>query len=331
MNLRWLCSAGLFMLMSACSMPAITDSSNVVLNAPVNPDALTVLDHHVIPRGARVDGLKITELSGLAWDEDEQLLYAVSDKGRVYHFRLKIKDDLIESVTPVFGAKLRNAKGKKLKKYQRDAEGLMVWNASNGKKGDTQLIISLEGKPRLVRFTPQGRMIADIAVPKPLRDRHRLRKSNSGLESVTYHNSYGLMTAPEESLKGQPKNLHTVYAAKKQWSFMAYPAPNSSITALEMIEGTNELLVLERAWNGVLEPMVISLRRVNLDECSDEGECKAENLKVFSSVLSVDNFEGMTAIGNNRYLIVSDDGKSDLLRTLLTLFKVEYRSKVSAY
>ncbi|PID34325.1 MAG: hypothetical protein CR976_00880, partial [Thiotrichales bacterium] len=182
------------------------------------------------------------------------------------------------------------------KKYQRDAEGLMVWNASNGKKGDTQLIISLEGKPRLVRFTPQGRMIADIAVPRPLRDRHRLRKSNSGLESVTYHNSYGLMTAPEESLKGQPKNLHTVYAAKKQWSFMAYPAPNSSITALEMIEGTNELLVLERAWNGALEPMVISL---------------------------VDNFEGMTAIGNNRYLIVSDDGKSDLLRTLLTLFKVE--------
>ncbi len=321
MNIRWFASAGLFMLLSACSMPAITDSSNVV--AGEASEELTVLDHHVIPRDAEIGGLKITELSGLAWDEDEQLLYAISDKGRVYHFRLKIENDLIKSVTPIFGAKLRNAKGKKLKKNQRDSEGLMVWNANNGKKGDTQLVISLEGKPRIVRFTPQGHAIADIAVPKPLRDRRKLRASNSGLESVAYHNKYGFITAPEESLKGQPKNLHTVYAAKKQWSFMAYPAENSSITAMDMMPGTNNLLVMERAWSGVLKPMVISLRRVKLDDCSDKGECKAENLKVFSSSLSVDNFEGMTPIGNNRYLIVSDDGKHDLLRTLLTLFKVD--------
>nr|CAA6830874.1 MAG: Unknown protein [uncultured Thiotrichaceae bacterium] len=321
MNVRWFSSVGLFMCLSACSMPAITDSSNVSEGATLNK--LTVLDHHVIPRDAEVDGLKIAELSGLAWDEDEQLLYAVSDKGRVYHFELQIENDLITSVKAIYGAKLRDASGKKLKKNKRDAEGLMVWNASNGKKGDTQLVISLEGKPRLVRFTPAGSVIKDIAVPAPLRDRRKLRASNSGLESVTYHNKHGFMTAPEESLKGQPKNLHTVYAAKKRWSFMAYPAPNSSITALDMIEGTNNLLVMERAWNGFLEPMVISLRRVNLDTCSDKGECKAENLKVFSSVLSVDNFEGMTPIGNNRYLMVSDDGKSDLLRTLLTLFKVE--------
>lgn len=326
MNLRWFASAGLFMFLSACSLPAITDSSNVVAGAEEAGEAgeaLTVLDYHVIPRGTEIDGLDITELSGLAWDEDEQLLYAISDKGRVYHFQLTLENDLIKSVTPVFGAKLRDAKGKKLKKNQRDSEGLMVWNAGNGKKGDSQLVISFEGKPRITRFTPQGRAIKDIAVPEPLQDHRKLRASNNGLESVTYHNKYGFMTAPEESLKGQPKNLHTVYAAKKQWSFMAYPAENSSITAMDIMPGTNNLLVMERAWSGVLNPMVISLRRVNLDACSDKGACKAENLKVFSSSLSVDNFEGMTPIGNNRYLMVSDDGKNDLMRTLLTLFKVE--------
>lgn len=321
MTLRLFSASALFVLLSACSLPAITDSSNA--SGGVTSAGLSILDHHVIPRDAEVSGLEITELSGLAWDEDEQLLYAVSDKGRVYHFRLVIENDLIKSVTPVFGAELRNVEGKKLKNNRRDAEGLMVWNANNGKKGDTQLIISLEGQPRIVRFTPQGRAIKNIDVPKPLRDRRRLRAANSGLESVTYHPKYGFMTAPEESLKGQPKNLHTIYAAQKRWSFMAYPAKNSSITALEIMPGSNNLLVMERAWSGFPNPLVISLRRVNLDQCSDKGACQAENLKVFSSSLSIDNFEGMTALGNKRYLIVSDDGNSDLLRTLLTLFKVD--------
>ena len=322
MKLQHALGSLLFMGLSACSMPAITDSSNILHSVDPKASDLMILDHHVIPR-KKVDDVEITELSGLAWDEDEQLLYAVSDKGRVYHFKLELENDLIKSVKPVFGAKLRNVKGKKLKKWRRDAEGLMVWNANNGKKGDTQLIISLEGDPRIVRFTPKGKAIVNVAVPKPLRDRQNLRKSNSGLESVTYHAKHGFMTAPEQSIKGQPKNLHTVYSAKKQWSFMAYPAKNSSITALEMIPGTNQLLVMERAWSGFPNPLTISLRRVDLDKCSDEGACVAENLKVFSSSLSIDNFEGMTHIGNNRYLIVSDDGKNDLLRTLLTLFKIE--------
>lgn len=321
MKLNSLVGGLLFMALSACSMPAITAGGNAVGNG--GSKDLMILDHHVIPAETAVNGLKITELSGLAWDADEQLLYAISDKGRIYHFKLTIKNDLIESVQPVYAAQLRKKNGKKLKKNKRDAEGLTVWNASNGKKGDSQLVISLEGKPRIARFTPQGRLIADVGIPGPLRDHKKLRASNSGLESLTYHPRYGFMTAPEESIKGQPKNLHTVYALKKQWSFMAYPAKNSSITALEMIPGTNKLLVLERAWSGFPNPLVISLRRVDLDKCSAQGACVAENLKVFSSSLSIDNFEGMTHIGNKRYLIVSDDGKSDLLRTLLTLFKVE--------
>lgn len=319
MQLRLLAGLVLFVLLSACSLPAITDSSSAGTDGS---EALIVLDHHVIPRDAEIDGLTITELSGLAWDEDEQLLYAISDKGRVYHFRLVLENDLIKAVTPVFGAKLRNVKGKKLRKNRRDAEGLMVWNASNGKKGDTQLIISLEGEPRIVRFTPQGQAIVNIEVPEPLRDYRDLRDPNSSLESVTYHPRYGFMTAPEESVKGQPKNLHTVYAAKQQWSFMAYPAPNSSITALEMMPDSNHLLIMERAWSGFLNPLVISLRRVKLDECSAKGACRAENLRVFSSSLALDNFEGLTALGDKRYLMVSDDGKNELLRTLLTLFKV---------
>lgn len=321
MKLATLLGSVLFAALTACSMPAITDSRHAD-NATMHSGALTILDHHVIPRDTTAGGLKISELSGLAWDEDEQLLYAISDKGRIFHFRLKLENDLIKSVTPVYGAKLRDNKGKKLKKHRRDAEGLMVWGGNNGKQGDSQLIISLEGDPRIIRFTPEGRAISNITVPEPVSKREQMRHGNNGLESITYHPKYGFITAPEQSVNGQPTNLHTLYAEHKQWSFMAYPAKNSSITAMDLIPGTNQVLIMERAWSGVLNPLTISLRRVDLDRCPTAGDCTAENLKVFSSSLAVDNFEGMTHIKDNRYLIVSDDGKHDLLRTLLTLFKL---------
>lgn len=318
---RFWAAALLAAALSACSLPALTDASNELGDESKSSVKLSVLDYHVIPRALEINGLKVAELSALAWDEDEQLLYAVSDRGMVYHFRLVLENDLIKAVTPVFAAKLHNEQGKPLRHH--DSEGVMVWNADNGKKGDSQLIISLEGEPRVIRFTPQGKKIASIKIPKALRDRKQYRGNNNGLESITYHPDYGFITAPEQPLKGQPKNLHTVYAEKKQWSFLAYPASNSSITALDVMPDNRHLLVMERAWSGFPNPLVISLRRIDLQACETQDVCEVENLKVFSSSLSVDNFEGMTHINQNRYLIVSDDGQNDLLRTLLTLFKIE--------
>ena len=320
MKLATLLAGLLFATLTACSMPAITDSRHADATVATT-NKLQILDHHVIPRDTEINGLKISELSGLAWDEDEQLLYAISDKGRLFHFRLVIENDLIKSVTPVYGAKLTDAKGETLNKHRRDAEGLMVWASNNGKKGDSQLIISLEGDPRIVRFTPQGRALANIPVPTPVSQVKYMRHSNTGLEAITHHPKYGFITAPEQSVKGQAIDVHTLYSLKKQWSFKAYPAKNSSITALDLIPKTNQLLIMERAWSGILNPLTISIRRLDLDKCT-AGPCAAENLGAFSSSLSVDNFEGMTHIKDNRYLIVSDDGKHDLLRTLLTLFKL---------
>jgi len=281
-----------------------------------------VLDYHVIPRTA-FNGITITELSGLAWDEDEQLLYGLSDRGRIYHFRLRIEDELIRDVTPVYAAHLADRKGRLLSGRESDSEGLLALNANNGRKGDTQLVMAFERRPHLARFTPQGREVAEIPVPEPLQAINHYRNDNNALESVAWHPEYGFITAPEEPLIGQPRNLHTLYALKKRWSFMAYPAPNSSITALEFMPGTRSLIVLERAWSGFPNPMVNSLRRVHLDRCSEAGTCPVENLQVFSSSFSIDNFEGLTHIRDNLYLMVSDDGENDLLRTLLTLFKIK--------
>ncbi len=312
-TLRLVLGSLIFIGLSACSVSGISASNTD--GAPV----LTVLDSFHIPR-EKFDGDLITELSDLAWDEDEQLLYAVSDRGKLFHFKLTIENERIIKVEPVFARTLRNAKDKKLD--WRDSEGLFALKANNGKKGDTQLAVSLEGIPRLLRMNTRGTQIGEEKLNKALRDRHQFRESNTGLESVAYHPKYGFITAPERSLKGQPDNLHTLYSAKQQWSFMAYPSKNSSITALEVLPDQS-LLVLERAWAGFPNPLVISVRRVDLSACSKEGACVAQDLMVSSSLLSIDNYEGLTHIRDNLYLMVSDDGNHDLLRTTLTLFKVE--------
>ena len=67
--------------------------SSSLLAAPV----LEVRSSFIIPPQS-VNGIKISELSGLAWDKDEQLLYAISDKGHIFHFRLALDGNRLVAV-----------------------------------------------------------------------------------------------------------------------------------------------------------------------------------------------------------------------------------------
>lgn len=296
---------------------AILTMSRVVA-APV----LEVQNSLVIPPHT-VNGIKISELSGLAWDQDEQLLYALSDKGAVFHFRLDIQGNKLKSVEAVYAATLTDKDGERIKKGRRDSEGLTLINASNGKIGDSELVIAFEGIPRLIRFTPQGKAIKNIELPNALDDKRAYQHGNDSLESVTIHPRYGFVTAPEMPLKGEPRNRHTLYTTKgQQWSFNAYPAKNSGISALEVLPNGN-LLVMERAWSGLLNPLVVSLRYLDLQQCANGQLCVPQELQVLSSHLLVDNYEGLTHIQGNQYVIVSDDGDEDFLPTTLTLFTLD--------
>ncbi len=283
---------------------------------------LILRDYKVLP-SQTIQGVQLSELSGLAWDADEQLLYAISDKGRLFHFRLRITGNHIDEVSAVYAANLTDLEGERVKKGRRDSEGLTVINANNGKHGDTQLVISFEGDPRIIRFTPQGQAIKNITLPPTLNNIRQYRYGNNGLESVTFHPRYGFLTAPELPLRGQEKNIHTIYAMNGQrWFFPAYPADNSGISALETLPDGN-LLVLERAWSGLLSPLTVSLRYLDMQHCSAKKLCPVRNLQVLSSHLFIDNYEGLTHIKGNQYLMVSDDGDETLLTTTLALFTLD--------
>lgn len=259
---------------------------------------MTVYDEVEIAR-TPVGGVRPTELSALAWDADEQLLYAVSDKGRVFHFRLVLDGTRIRELTPLHGAPLTAADGTRAR---FNAEGLTLIDADNGQRGDTQLLVTIENGQRLMRFTPQGRALGELALPAPLADAGNYRGSHNGLEAVAVHPRHGLLVAPQRALRGSPSHRHAVYAARGQtWAFER--APGGEVKAIEAL-ADGGLLVLERPRDGGAR-----LRRVDLGACGGGTPCAVTDLLDLGALAAGENYEGLARLSARLFLIVSNNGK----------------------
>jgi len=281
------------------------------------PQNLTIIDM-VGFKKEKFQGQSISELSDLAWDHQHQKLMVINDKGRLFHFEFIFNKYKIKSIKPIFVTQLKDKKGKPLRKNNKDSEGLLL----RQKKGQTELVISFEKKAKVVRFTPQGDWIKAIKLPAPLNKDKNYIEANKKLEAITLHPKYGLISAPEYPLKKKNKQRHTLYSldGKHQWSFMASARRDSGITALEITPKGN-ILVLERAWQKKKALLTIDLKEVVL---LAKGKTKVKMLAHFSSDQDwpIDNFEGLTRLNNNFYLMVSDDGKTALQQTLFMLFRL---------
>ena len=274
-----------------------------------------------------IDGLPLTELSGLAWDEDESILYAVSDKGNLFHLQPQFKNGLLQDTTITSAYPFKDKSGKKLRGINNDSEGITLMNSANGKKGDSELLISFEGKPRLDIYSNEGEWRGRIKLPDDLRKRSNYRSKNKALEAVTQHPTYGTITSPEYALKNTPKNEVVLYATTgKRWRIARYPSPGSALVAIETLPD-GSLLLLERVFESALQPIEIVLRQTWLDsacEFDKNTSCKSNTLSIFNSAKgwSIDNYEGLTRHKNNRFFISSDDNEMWFQRTLLSYFEV---------
>jgi len=280
-------------------------------------------------KSLRVDGYPISELSGIAWDTDENILYAISDEGLLYHLKLTIDQNRLANIQVLKAMPLTDKQGIALSGKYNDSEGLSLLNANNGKKGDSQLIISFEKKPRIALFKANGGFIRKIKLPKELEKKKNYRSKNKALESVTYHPQFGYLTASEYPLQKDALNYQTLYSNHgKQWHFAASKARNSAITGLETLPN-GDLLVLERAYKNPIIPIKINLRRLKLNQCDVNNLCKTEVIASFDGADGwlLDNFEGLAHIKNNRYLMVSDDNENPLQHTILVLFEITTHGK----
>jgi hypothetical protein len=267
------------------------------------------------------NGIKIDELSGLAWDADEQLLYAVSDSGVLHHFRVRLEGTEIREIQPVFSANLAAMAGGN--RPLVNAEGLAVLNGDNGRRSDSELLIALEDGPAVGRFTIQGEHIGDIALPDRLRDKSRYSGKNSRLESVAFDARRGALTAPETPMSGEPQDLHTLYAADgTTWSFKAFQPDRSDIKAVELLPDGN-VLILERTRVEKGAPPVARLRYLDLASCTAGGVCRPLELSAPANAMLEDNFEGLARLSDNLFLIVTDRKGKDPESAVFVLFTVQ--------
>jgi len=254
------------------------------------------------------DDIEVNELSALAYKKPK--LYALSNRGYLYMFNLKIKKNKVSRLTLKKAFELKKKSGKRLKKKYRDAEGMVLV--------DNELYISFERKPRVDVFNLNGKKLRKYKIAKELSCVGNYQTKNKALESIAYSKKYGIITAAELPLIGSDNSLHVVYAKDKKYKFFA----SSSLTAMEFID-EDRVLTLERSFNQLTRQRVIVLKEVDLSKVKD-GVCHSKVLAMLNSSKGwrLDNFEGLTKVGKNKFLMVSDDNRGFFQKTLLVLFKI---------
>jgi hypothetical protein len=279
----------------------------------------------IIPREMGI-GTPVTGLSGLAWDNENNMLYSVNDKGILYFLKPTIEKGMLKDVNILKAIPLLDAKERKLRWEYVDAEGLFFIPAKESKSGEPELLVSFEQMPRIIRYSLEGKYLEEIIIPEDLRTEDKYRHNNRMLESVVIHPTFGILTAPERPLERTDINILRIYAIDgRTWQIPHYQAERSGLTDMALFED-GSLLLLERAFTGLTNPLIISLRRVWLDDnCEgNKGFCKTEQLAVFdnSQGWDIDNFEGLTRHRGNFFFMISDDNSNFFQKTLLTYVEV---------
>lgn len=323
---RWLCGLCLLCLLWSAraepgrpAVPVTLAESGAPEGAFMGVELLGTLRLPVEPAA----GVRLGGVSGLAWDEDEQMLYALSDVGELYHLQPvfaaeRLVDVRLRGVYP-----LRDAAGQPLKFTWNDAEGLALANGANGLPGDSELIIAFEARPRLERYRSDGQPLGAVPLPAPFNDVRHYNNPNKSLESVVLHPHYGPLVAPEWSMVGDAPGSVTLAALQgPRWRYRLSSAPNSGLVDLALLPD-GSLLALERGFVALTRPLIITLRRVTLP-ADPALPLTVRDVAVFNSAEGwlLDNFEGLTHHRDGRFFMISDDNRSILQNTLLVYFRL---------
>ena len=263
-----------------------------------------------------VDGMRFSQLSGLTWDDDDGILYAISDKGFLFHLQPVFENGVLTGLKLLKALHLREiGSNKPLKGTRGDSEGMDILN---GRKSDAELIVSFERFPRIVRYRPNGYAIDESPLPAPLNDARMYQDSNKMLESVCADSKLGILTVPEAPLKEERQGVTRIFSLDgKSW---VYPLPvGNRISALECL-GNNKVMVLESNFGGILGRLQIFLKLATLSPDGSPTEpAPIESVVALDTGKGhqIDNFEGLAKHRGNRFFLVSDDNDLFFQRSLL--------------
>ena len=268
-----------------------------------------------------INGSKVSELSDLAWDDDEQLLYALSDNGQLLSFKPVFSNNKFDDLLMVNGISLHDDKGKKLRWKNSDSEGLTLLNSNNNIQGDTQYVVSFERLPRVILYNQKGFIEKQLEIPEKLRNISNYRSENKSLESVLFHDQLGLIIGTEYSLKGKDKTQLGFYTLDgKFWSFPAH-FRDGALTGLSKARD-NDLLALERVYGRFFSGLKVAIHHLRIT--GDQIENKVIALFLPAEGFFNDNFEGLERHKDDYYFMISDDNNHPTKRNVLIYFKYTY-------
>lgn len=292
----------LLLMAALCCIPAVgADPKVAAARSPTQATFSSVS----LPADMRVDGIKLSEISGLAWDGEAQMLYAISDSGHLFRFRLQMDHSVLRGVVPVAAVVMQRPEGKQVQTASLDAEGLALRRKPGVELPRLELLVATEGTPRVWRVDPSGRVLGDLPLPAGLSDAKRYEARNTMLEAVAVHPVHGVLVAPERPLRGEdPLDGHRIHATDRHWNIEALDPLNSRLKAMEVLED-GQLLVLERAGSG--KRPVSALRRTNLNACKGLAPCASQTLLHIDREGGAENYEGMAYLGGDLVLLASDN------------------------
>lgn len=271
-----------------------------------------------------VNGLRLSQLSGLAWDDDDGILYAISDKGALFHLRPILRDGKLTGLQLLKAVPLKEIDGKSLKGRRTDSEGLDILKGRNGRKGDAELVASFERFPRIVRYRPDGTVINEYPLPAPLSEPSHYRDNNKILESVCVDEKLGVLTLSEEPLRNERPGYNRLFRVTGG-SWLIPVMGKFQPSAIECL-GNGHVLTLERDFGRLLGRAVV-LRIATLVGDGDESVAAVETAALLDTAqgYQIDNFEGLARHKGNRFFMVSDNNDLFVQRTLLLYFELVER------
>lgn len=271
-----------------------------------------------------VNNLRFAEFSDLAWDDDNKILYAQSDQGGLFWLQPVFTNSYLTDVKLIKALPLREpGDGRAVRWTRTDAEGMDVINGRNGRKNDSELVISFEREQRILRYRTDGTAISQYTLPAPLDNVKNFSGANKSLEAVCVHPDHGVLTVPEQPLRGERPGYTRIFDLQgRSWY---YPVTkNSGIVAMQCNTG-GDILVVERDYLSIMVHTIVSLKKIHLPAgLADGATLPAETLVRLDDKngLRLDNFEGLTRHRGNRYFMISDNNDNFLQRTLLLYFEI---------
>jgi Esterase-like activity of phytase len=255
-------------------------------------------------------GGTVEELSGLAFDAQASVLYAISDGGTLHHLRL------VEDGGGIWSVEL--IKSIKLDFPVVNGEALSI--ETNG-GGGIRLLGAFEDGPATASFLPDGTDLRDAPLPEPLRSPLSYAEAGSRIESVTVDAAGRMLTAPETPLSTRSDKVHTIFRSDgAEFAFPKYLERRSSLKAMDILED-GSLLVLERIRTKG-SPFEMRLRLVTLENCGAAIVCPVVDLSVDKPEWLTGNYEGMTHIRGDLFAAVTDGGPRNQEPSRLLLFRL---------